>query len=60
MSRIGKSPIFIPEGVKIDLDDNLMKVSGAKGLQSWYIHANIKAEVKDNTITLDRIDDTSH
>ena len=59
MSRIGKSPIFIPEGVKIDLDDNLMKVSGAKGLQSWYIHANIKAEVKDNTITLDRIDDTS-
>ena len=59
MSRIGKSPIFIPEGVKIDLDDNLMKVSGAKGLQSWYIHANIKAEVKDNAITLDRIDDTS-
>ena len=58
MSRVGKNPISIPEGVKIQLEENLMKISGAKGLQSWYIHDNIKANVKDNTITLDRIDDT--
>ncbi len=58
MSRVGKSPISIPEGVKIQLEENLMKISGAKGFQSWYIHDNIKANVKDNTITLDRIDDT--
>ena len=44
MSRIGKSPISIPEGVKVQLDDNLMKVSGDKGMQSWFIHDNIKAD----------------
>ena len=59
MSRVGKNPIVIPEGVKIDLNDNLIKVSGAKGMQSWSIHANIKAELKDNTIIIERIDNTS-
>jgi len=58
VSRIGKNPIVIPEGVKIELNDNLLKVSGAKGQQSWFIHANIKAHVKDNTIIIERIDNT--
>ena len=59
MSRIGKNPIVIPEGVKIELKNNLISISGAKGLQSWSIHANIRAEVKENTIVVDRIDDTA-
>ena len=59
MSRIGKNPILIPEGVKIELDDNLIKVSGDKGQQSWSIHPNISALVKDNTIKVDRIDNSS-
>ena len=58
MSRIGKSPVFIPEGVKIELNDNLISISGTKGLQSCFIHSNIKVEVKDNTIIIDRIDNT--
>ena len=58
MSRIGKNPIVIPDGVKIELKDNLITISGAKGQQSWSIHANIKAEIKDNTIIIDRIDNT--
>ena len=58
MSRIGKNPIVIPNGVKIELKDNLITISGIKGEQSWSIHANIKAEIKDNTIIIDRIDNT--
>ena len=58
MSRIGKNPIVIPEGVKIELKDNLITISGAKGQQSWSIHTNIKAEIKDNIIIIDRIDNT--
>ena len=58
MSRIGKNPIVVPEGVKIQLNDNLIRISGTKGQQSWSIHANIKAEIKDNTIIIDRIDNT--
>ena len=59
MSRIGQNPIVLPDGVKIELNDNLIKVSGAKGVLSWSIHTNIKAEVKDNSIIIDRIDNTS-
>ena len=59
MSRIGKNPIVIPEGVKIELNDDLIKVSGAKGLQSWSIHANIKVKLTDDTILIDRIDNSS-
>ena len=59
MSRIGKYPINIPDGVKIELNGNLISVSGPKGMQSWSIHANIKAEIKDNSIIIDRIDDAA-
>ena len=59
MSRIGQNPIVLPEGVKIELNDNLIKVSGPKGMQSWLIHTNIKAEVKDNSIIVDRTDNSS-
>ena len=59
MSRIGKNPIIIPDGVSVELDNNLMKVSGSKGQQSWSIHANIKAEIKEDTILIGRIDNTS-
>ena len=31
MSRIGKLPIEIPSGVTVDLEQNLVKVIGAKG-----------------------------
>ncbi len=60
MSRIGKNPIVIPDQVKVELIDNLIKVSSDKGAQSWSIHPNIKVEVKDNNIFVDRIDNTAH
>ncbi|MBZ5629547.1 MAG: 50S ribosomal protein L6, partial [Acidobacteriia bacterium] len=31
MSRIGRKPIVIPQGVKVSIDDNLVKVQGPKG-----------------------------
>ena len=31
MSRIGQNPILIPEGVKVSLDDSIIKVSGPNG-----------------------------
>ena len=37
----------------------IIKVTGSKGLHTWLIHANIKAELKDNLILLNRVDDTS-
>jgi large subunit ribosomal protein L6 len=35
MSRIGKKPIPVPKGVKVELKDHLVKTSGPKGELSW-------------------------
>lgn len=50
MSRIGKKPIEIPEGVKIEISEKEIKVSGPKGELKQVIHPEIKVEVKDNKI----------
>ena len=50
MSRIGKKPIEIPQGVKIELSDKEIKVSGSKGELTEKIHPEIKIEVKDGKI----------
>ncbi len=50
MSRIGKKPIEIPEGVKTEISDKEIKVSGPKGELKQVIHREIKVEVKDGKI----------
>ena len=50
MSRIGKKPIKIPEGVKVEIAGNEIKVSGPKGELKQFIHHEIKVEVKDGNI----------
>jgi large subunit ribosomal protein L6 len=48
MSRIGKLPIEIPGGVKITLDEMLVKVEGPKGTLSRPIMEGISIEIQDN------------
>lgn len=52
MSRIGKLPVAVGSGVKVDLQDNELKVTGSKGS----LHANFPKEVgiefKDAKITV--------
>ena len=51
MSRIGKLPIEITEGVTIEISkENLVTVKGSKGELSEQIHPNVKIEKKDNQI----------
>ena len=59
MSRIGNNPISIPEGVKVKIDDAVITISGKNGTHSHHIHENIKINLKENIINLDRIDDSS-
>ena len=59
MSRIGKNPITIPDGVKIELKGSLINVSGEKGSQSWAVHPNIKTLVKDDNILFERGDNSA-
>jgi large subunit ribosomal protein L6 len=50
MSRIGKLPIEIPEGVTVDIKDGLVTVKGPNGELSERIHPKIKVEIKDNEV----------
>ena len=59
MSRIGKNPITIPDGVKTELKGNLINVSGQKGSQSWTVHPNIKTLVEDDNILFERGDNSA-
>ncbi len=50
MSRIGKLPIEIPEGVTVDIKDGVVSVKGPNGELSERIHTKIKVEIKDNEV----------
>jgi len=47
MSRIGKQPINIPEGVQISIKDNVIEVSGPKGKLTENLVPNVNVEIKD-------------
>jgi large subunit ribosomal protein L6 len=56
MSRIGKNPITVPEGVTVEIKDNLITAKGKLGeLTQEYSEIEIKME--DGTITLERSSD---
>jgi large subunit ribosomal protein L6 len=55
MSRIGRQPVSIPEGVTVQVDkDNVVTVKGKKGQLSQEVDRDIKVEVKDGEIVLTR------
>jgi large subunit ribosomal protein L6 len=50
MSRIGKQPIPVPAGVKIDLQGQHLTVTGAKGTLKRDIIQDIEVVIQDNII----------
>jgi large subunit ribosomal protein L6 len=54
MSRIGKKPIQIPEGVEIDVQPGAVKVKGPKGELSQDVNRDMKVAIDDGTLTVDR------
>lgn len=54
MSRIGKIPIEIKEGINIDISDDLITVKGPKGELSVMNSPRVKIEIKDNNIYVTR------
>jgi large subunit ribosomal protein L6 len=47
MSRIGKNPIPIPDGVTVKVADSVIHVKGPKGQLEQKIHPLVKIEVKE-------------
>jgi len=57
MSRIGKQPVPIPGGVKVDVSKDRIRVEGPKGKLEAPLFPGITAEVKDNMLILTRAGD---
>lgn len=55
MSRIGKLPIPVPAGVKIDLKEQHIKVTGTKGTLSRDLLPEIEVALQDNEIVVNNI-----
>jgi len=58
MSRIGKLPVAIPEGVKIALDGNTMTVTGPKGTLSQELNDRMTIAVDTDNINVSRPTDS--
>lgn len=54
MSRIGKSPIEVPAGVQVQVDNNKVTVKGPKGTLTQMIEDGVSVSVDGNTVTLSR------
>ncbi|NLF83499.1 MAG: 50S ribosomal protein L6, partial [Candidatus Gastranaerophilales bacterium] len=52
MSRIGKAPVEIPDKVNVEIDGNVVKVTGPKGSLSVTLQPSIKIEKQDGKLVL--------
>lgn len=57
MSRIGLQPIEIPEGVELELNDNVVTVKGKNGEISRKISPLVSLEIEDNIVNVVRKND---
>lgn len=58
MSRIGKQPINIPQGVNVEVKQDLIKVKGPKGELQYNFPDGIKISVAADSIVIGRDDDS--
>jgi len=56
MSRIGKKPVVLPAGVKVEAANGVLTVTGKKGQLARPIPGEVAVEVKDGTATVVLLD----
>ncbi|AHF05911.1 50S ribosomal protein L6 [Desulfitobacterium metallireducens] len=57
MSRIGKKPITIPNGVDVKIEGNVVTVKGPKGTLTKEMHPRINIAVENQEVIVTRPDD---
>ncbi|MDD2496600.1 MAG: 50S ribosomal protein L6 [Desulfitobacteriaceae bacterium] len=61
MSRIGKMPIEIPNGVNVNIEGGMVSVKGPKGQLERTFHPDIAIAIEDNKVMVSRpSDDKNH
>ena len=57
MSRVGKKPIPLPDGVSVEQKQGIVHVKGPKGTLSERISDIIEMKVSDGTVVFERSDE---
>jgi large subunit ribosomal protein L6 len=57
MSRIGKKPIPVPQGVKVGVDGNTVRVEGPKGKLAQVLPSGVSVKVDGSVVTVERSSD---
>jgi large subunit ribosomal protein L6 len=58
MSRIGKKPVTIPEGVTASLDGQTVTAKGPKGELSFVVNENVLVEMQDGVLSVNPKDNS--
>lgn len=58
MSRIGKMPIPLPNGVKVDIKGNAVTVTGGKGKLTQSFHPDMHIKLEDGILLVERPSDS--
>ena len=58
MSRIGKKPIDIPQGVEVKIDGQTVVAKGPLGEETVTVRSEIKVEIKENQVVLTKTVDS--
>ncbi len=58
MSRVGKAPVVIQEGVQVTIEEGLVSVKGCSSTQTVQLRPEVTAKVEDGKVLLSRTDDS--
>jgi len=58
MSRVGKLPVQIPDGVKVEVKGNTVTIEGPKGKLAQDFNSNVEIKVEDSQLVVDRTNES--
>ena len=58
MSRIGKKPIEIPNGVEVKIDGHVVTIKGPNGTETVTVRPEIAVKIEDNHVVLSKVGDS--
>lgn len=59
MSRIGKNPVPVPDGVTVNVDGQTVRAKGSKGELSVLVHDDVTVEMVDGKVKLSPRNDSA-
>ncbi len=57
MSRIGRLPVKVPQGVDVKIDGHTVRIKGPKGELAFTFHQNVNVTREDGTLVVARAND---